>query len=239
MAESVGPTDYYDRMARDYETRAQEAAARGLPLYHWSRPEVLYTHFRRRERFVDALHAWGRRTIEGLDILDIGCGDGEFLRWLEEIGANSARLHGVEVQTAKAEEAKRKSPALDIRRVDGKALPFADHSLDLVVAHVVLSSIVEPSLREQLAREIERVLRPAGAFFLFDMRWVAPGAQHVVPIPNAEVDRLFPWARRTTWPLLLAPPIARRVTPRSSFLAIVLERLLPWLNTHRFHLLRR
>jgi len=143
------------------------------------------------------------------------------------------------VMPSRVEEAMHRSPHLDFQLVDGLTLPYADHSMDLIVANVVFSSIVEPALRKQVADELKRVLKPTGAFHLFDMRWVTPGSTHVVPIPPSEVRRLFPWARCKAWRLLLAPPAARRIAPYFPFLSIALERLMPWLNTHRYYLLRR
>lgn len=239
MAEPLDPSSFYGAMADGYAERARVNATRAVPLYHWSRREVLYNTFRQRERFVDALRAWGRLDLSGLEILDVGCGSASFLRWLLELGATASRLHGVEAMDAHAEESRRRSPGLDIRRVDGLTLPFADASLDLVTANVVFSSIVDRRYREATAREITRVLKVGGAMFLFDLRWVKPGSKHVVPITDREVDRLFPGFHRKSTSLFLPPPLARRLSPSFPTLAIVLERCFPWTNSHRYHSLEK
>lgn len=137
MAQPLDPDSFYGAMAQGYAERARVNATRTLPLYHWSRREVLYNTFRQRERFVDALRAWGRLDLSQLEILDVGCGSASFLRWLLEIGASARRLHGVEAMAAHADESRRRSPDLDIRLTDGLSLPFPDQSLDLVTANVV------------------------------------------------------------------------------------------------------
>src|SRR5438309_5563054 len=38
----------------------------------------------------------GRQDLGGLDILDVGCGDGRWLRWLVELGADPERVAGVD-----------------------------------------------------------------------------------------------------------------------------------------------
>ncbi len=66
----------------------------------------------------------------------------------------NARLAGVAHQT-------------DFRTADAAALPFPDASLDLVVSTLSLHHWDDP---KPIIDEIARVLRPGGAFLLFDLR---------------------------------------------------------------------
>ena len=66
----------------------------------------------------------------------------------------NARLAGVAHQT-------------DFRTADAAALPFPDASLDLVVSTLSLHHWDDP---KPIFDEIARVLRPGGAFLLFDLR---------------------------------------------------------------------
>ena len=66
----------------------------------------------------------------------------------------NARLAGVAHQT-------------DFRTADVAALPFPDASLDLVVSTLSLHHWDDPG---SIFDEIARVLRPGGAFLLFDLR---------------------------------------------------------------------
>ena len=66
----------------------------------------------------------------------------------------TARLAGVAHQT-------------DFRTADAAALPFPDASLDLVVSTLSLHHWDDPV---PIFNEIARVLRPGGAFLIFDLR---------------------------------------------------------------------
>ena len=66
----------------------------------------------------------------------------------------NARLAGVAHQT-------------DFRTADAAALPFPDASLDLVVSTLSLHHWDDPV---PIVNEVARVLRPGGAFLLFDLR---------------------------------------------------------------------
>ena len=67
---------------------------------------------------------------------------------------NNARLAGVAHQT-------------DFRTADAAALPFPDASLDLVVSTLSLHHWDDPV---PIFNEVARVLRPGGAFLIFDLR---------------------------------------------------------------------
>jgi ubiquinone/menaquinone biosynthesis C-methylase UbiE len=103
---------------------------------------------------------------------DLGCGPGylviELARSAPELhvtgvdlsdamltqAINNARLAGVAHQT-------------DFRPADAAALPFPDASLDLVVSTLSLHHWDDPV---PIFNEVARVLRPGGAFLLFDLR---------------------------------------------------------------------
>ena len=92
-----------------------------------------------------------------LRVLDVGCGAGPGLRFLETCGQRSV---GVDLVLYPLEEARRLVPGAGLVQADvGGALPFADSSFDLLL----LSEIVEHLPDEQpLLRECRRVLRGGG-----------------------------------------------------------------------------
>jgi SAM-dependent methyltransferase len=93
----------------------------------------------------------------GTRVLDVGSGSGELLAHLSGLGAVAA---GVDPAPEMREVARRLAPGADVRDGDAEHLPFADASLDVVVAVNALQFADDPL--EALA-EIRRVLVPGGA----------------------------------------------------------------------------
>lgn len=113
-------------------------------------------------------------TINGLRVLDAGCGNGALLRLLGEGG--SAELHGLEMSEALCEKARR---TLDTRarihRGNVQAgLPFSSASFDLVILSEVIEHLRHPDL---VLGEVQRLLKADGRV--------------VVTIPNASAYEPF------------------------------------------------
>jgi ubiquinone/menaquinone biosynthesis C-methylase UbiE len=102
----------------------------------------------------------GYAGTAGLDVLDVGCGQGIDLVRYARAGAN---VTGVDITPRHADLARANLAAhgLDGTVVlgDAEALPFPDHSFDRVSSNGVLHHT--PDI-EQALREIRRVLRPGG-----------------------------------------------------------------------------
>lgn len=61
----------------------------------------------------------------------------------------------------------RRAPRISFRRADGHRLPFADRSFDMVIANSLLHHLADPV---PVLDEMARVLKPAGALFIRDLR---------------------------------------------------------------------
>nr|WP_211176666.1 class I SAM-dependent methyltransferase [Pseudonocardia acidicola] len=129
----------------------------------------------------------------GLDVLDVGCGDGFHLPVL---AADAASVTGVEphpplVQRALSRVADR--PRIRVLQAGAAALPLPDASVDLVHARTAyfFGAGCEPGLAEA-----ERVLRPGGALAVVDLDFTAPpyGDWLRADLPRydpARVERFF------------------------------------------------
>jgi 2-polyprenyl-3-methyl-5-hydroxy-6-metoxy-1,4-benzoquinol methylase len=97
----------------------------------------------------------------GQDVLDLGCGAGEFSRALLQAGA---RPVGVDVAREALRRAAAAVPGLDLRRaVEGEPLPLEDNAVDVVWAGEVIEHVADVA---PWLSEVRRVLRPRGTLLL-------------------------------------------------------------------------
>jgi ubiquinone/menaquinone biosynthesis C-methylase UbiE len=186
-----------------------------------------------REREVlGLLDRHGLIPLSGTRILEIGCGTGKWLRDLIAWGADPENVYGVELLPASVERARRlTAPAASIECGSAARLSFPDNSFDLVIQATVFSSVLETELRRKLATEMLRVLRPNGLVLWYDMLMRNPRNPNVRPVTKSEIRDLFPTCQHELKRVTLAPPVVRRLAPRS-WLACYVLGTLPVLRTH-------
>lgn len=168
-------------------------------------------------------------------VLDLGCGRGEMLDELAEAGVRADLVVGVDLLPDRLALAR--DAGLTVAEGSGTALPFADATFDLVTAFTVLSSVGSDELVARIGTEVERVLRPGGAFVVYDMRVPSPGNRSVVPVTTARLKRLLPGWGIVGRSLTLAPPISRRLAPEPGPAYRSLASI-PALRTHRLSVAR-
>ncbi len=177
-----------DRIEARYRQRDASSSLTGF----WTlrNPVVLHLAQERERAVMRALSACGL-SLNGLRLLDVGCGLGvEFanhLRW----GACASQLFGVDLMRERLLTAHRDTPAV-LTQASGASLPFADASFDLVCQNVVFSSIVDDAMRQATAAEMSRVLRPGGWVLWYDAARMRGSDPHLRPVTVAQVQALFP-----------------------------------------------
>lgn len=128
------------------------------------------------------LDALNRVGVRNKRILDIGCGDGRYVRLMKELGA--AQLTGVDVNERMIELAREKSTNdsdITFLVADGTSLPMKNKSVDLVFSNFVIHYF--PSAKE-IFTEINRVLKDKGVFVgTFNITDVAAGFDHLYNQP--------------------------------------------------------
>lgn len=153
-------------------------------------------------------------SLEGLRLLDLGCGKGRFATHLRAGGASVIGLDVAPAMLRGAPEA--------FARVQGTALrlPFADGVFDAVVAIEVIQHWPTVGV-EQGLDECRRVLRPGGQILIVDRNAAALNSQRPW-LPALVVKRLDEWrgfamyrpgesARESwAWPSALKRQLARR-----------------------------
>jgi len=170
--------------------------------------------------------------VGDVSLLEIGCGNGQWLAEFVALGFAPGKLHGVELSAVRAAEAAARLPGVDARQGDASSLPWADGAFDIVFQSTVFTSIPDPTAKRRVAAEMRRVCRPGGLVVWYDFAFDSPNNPEVKGVKAREVRELFaPWKARV-WKVTLAPPIARRLAPLSWTAAELLETCCPFLRTH-------
>lgn len=164
------PPTSFEAVRRTYTERDRGVAPEDWHLnrYHPRHPLGRLFAAHHREVLTDALNTCGIE-LESLQVLDVGCGTGFWLRQLVDLGADPGRLTGTDLSAARLDIARAKNPGITWVETAGD-LPFDDESFDLVVQTVVFSSIPDEGLRRELAAEMNRVTRPGGHILWVDLK---------------------------------------------------------------------
>lgn len=206
-------------------------------LYAWHLPDVLYNQYIVRKTMATVLFNNGLNALWKLEILDIGCGSGGWLRTLLDWGGSPERLHGIDLLPDRIATARKLSPHIDFQVASAWPIPFNRCSMDLITANTVFSSIIDPDARVALAEEMARVLRHDGHIMIYEFRVSHPRNPDTVGIRKDEIHRLFPEFSLKTKSLTLAPPLSRKLVPLSPLAAHFLETCFPFLRTHALYFL--
>lgn len=196
--------------------------------------EAALLHAQSLERHLLAMLKQHKRTnLATVRILDVGCGYGGTLRRFIDYGAEPANLSGIDMMPHRIARARGLSPAIDWQVGDAHKLPYPSGSFDIVLIFVVLSSILNAELRQDIATEVCRVCKPGGLVLCHDFIHSNPRNPAVRGITCREVRQLFgrPGVRIVCRRMTLAPPIARLIAPRVWWLADTLEQI-RIVNTH-------
>ena len=142
--------DHFDDVASDYErqipdhvrrrlvTRKTEATLRFLP---------------------EEMKAAGARG------LDLGCGQGWYASELARMGY---RMNGCDLSEKQIEHARsfaaKEGVSVDFTVADASRLPYGDESFDFAYAVNMVHHLTVLETREQVFREVARVLKPGGVF---------------------------------------------------------------------------
>lgn len=119
------------------------------------------------------------RSAQSLSILDFGAGVGNSIGPVRRYFPD-ARLTCLDVSARSLAIAKaRYADQANFQAFDGRRIPVADGCFDLVYAACVFHHI-EERLQPPLLREIRRVMRPDGHFFLFEHNPLNPLTRHAV-----------------------------------------------------------
>jgi ubiquinone/menaquinone biosynthesis C-methylase UbiE len=223
------------------ESRIQKAYARRNDgaLYSWFNAGQLFNVQMRERILLEQLRQCGCEDLQSKKLLEVGCGNGHWLREFVKWGASPANVNGVELLDDRVTEAKRLCP-VEVQIMQGSAakLEFADEAFDLVLQSMVFTSILDSALKQQIALEMMRVVKSEGIIFWYDYHVNNPWNSDVRGVKRREIFRLFPNCRIHLQRITLAPPLARVLAPYSYLLCYLLEKFPP-LCTHYLGVIRK
>jgi ubiquinone/menaquinone biosynthesis C-methylase UbiE len=223
------------RIAAEYQRRERELPTN---FYSWGDPANLMLHQDAVRGCIQMLDQASLFPLRGQRIADIGCGAGTWLLEFMQWGADAETLCGIDLSGDRITAARQRLPHADLRVGSASELPWPDHHFDLVSQFTVFTSVLDPHLKQAMANEMLRVLKPEGCVLWFDFRVNNPNNCHVKGVAAAEIRSLFAGCDIQLASALLAPPIVRQVAGWSQLLAELL-RAVPFLRTHYVGLIRK
>jgi ubiquinone/menaquinone biosynthesis C-methylase UbiE len=216
------------RIKTEYRRRETEIET---DLYAPWQPAENFIVSERKMMAATMLHNAGKFPKAGDQCLEIGYGKIGWLADLISWGLRETDLHGIELDEARATQAKTALPTADLRIGDATKLPWEDNSFQFVIASTVFSSILDLEMKRLIAEEIKRVLVKNGVLIWYDLAVNNPKNPNVKGISGKDLRNLFPGFDAKIQSVTLAPPIARLIAPRSLTVANFLSSF-PFLRTH-------
>jgi len=234
-------TDLSDVDLESEETRIKSAYAQrqGLSRYSWFNQGYLFYIQQLERRVLTLLQAEGFCALNDKKILEIGCGQGNWLREYIKWGACPTNLTGIDLLPARVEKAKELCPqGVNIRCGNASKLPFEDRSFDIVTQFTVFSSILDLNMKVAVASEMLRVLKPEGCILWYDFFLDNPRNAATGGIRKSEISKLFPDSTIKLKKVSLIPPLTRILAPWSWLVCYALEQV-QILNTHYLGTIRK
>lgn len=191
----------------------------------------------RKRKLLSILQKFTTNSLINSKLLEIGCGSGGVLVEYFSLGASLRKLYGIDLLFDRLKEAKEKLPTSHIQNANGEFIPYRNSSFDFVLQYTAFSSILDPSIKQNVAEEMLRVLKkPDGLIIWYDF-WLNPTNLHTKGIRKKEIRELFPNCTYDFNKITLAPPLARKLVPISWIFSQLLEKF-GIFNTHYLVLIK-
>jgi arsenite methyltransferase len=136
-------------------------------------------------------------------VLDVGCGHGMMLLAAAK-QLTSGRAVGIDIwsqvdqadnnpeSTLANARMENVSDRVEVQNADARNLPFPDSSFDVIVSSFVIHNLNQAKDREQVVREIARVLKPGGQLAIADIRHTAQYQRTLRSMGWTSLRRWFP-----------------------------------------------
>ena len=231
----------FSKSSQIEESRIREAYRKrqGTTLYSWFSPGHLFLIQGREREILALLRKKGIESLSEKRILEVGCGTGYWIRQFINWGARPQNITGVDLLSDRVAEAKQLGPdSVRIECGSAAGLGFADAAFDLVLQSTVFSSVLDPSMKRQIAAEMLRVVKGDGLILWYDFYVNNPINPDVRGVKKQEIFHLFPSCQIEIHRITLAPPLVRLIS-RHSWLACYLLERLKIFNTHYLGIIQK
>jgi ubiquinone/menaquinone biosynthesis C-methylase UbiE len=216
------------------ETRIKSAYAKrqGSHRYSWFNQAHVFRVQELERDILTVLRAADFEHLQDKRILEIGCGQGQWLNQLVKWGARPENVTGIDVLQDRVSQARLLCPpGVQVHCGNAARLPFDNARFDLVVQLTVFSSILDITVKEMVAREMLRVLKAEGLILWYDFFLNNPSNSDVRGIRKREIAHLFPDCHIDFHRVSLAPPLCRILAPYTWVGCYALEQIRLF-NTH-------
>jgi SAM-dependent methyltransferase len=225
--------------AEEARIRAVYARRQRDARYSWFSDGHLFFMQERERHVLATLKREGFSSLEAKSILEIGCGTGYWLREFIQWGARPENITGLDLLPDRIVEARKLSPeAVRIKCGHTAELALPSEAFDLVFQSTVFTSILDPSMKRQVASEMLRVVKGDGLILWYDFHVNNPWNSDVRGIKKREIHQLFAGCRISLRRITLAPPLLRWLAPYS-WLGCHLLGKMPLLCTHYLGTIRK
>jgi ubiquinone/menaquinone biosynthesis C-methylase UbiE len=192
---------------------------------------ALYSWQERQLKMLKYFRKLGLPSLRDMRILDIGCGSGATLRRFLDFGAEPQNCFGIDLVPKHVQAARQALPNFVFVEGSAAQLPFGDEEFDIVHQATVFTSILDLKIKQAIACEAMRALRPGGHLIWYDFAYSNPRNPNVRGIGHNEIRSLFSGCKLEFHRVTLAPPIARTAV-RISPLLCQMFWAFPFLRTH-------
>ena len=168
-------------------------------------------------------------SLESVSILEIGAGSGINLYFFKKLGIKWENIYANELLDDRIIQLKENFPIIKIYEGDGrKILLDKESTFDIVFQSTVFTSILNDSVKKELAKKMWSLLKPNGIILWYDFIYDNPQNKDVKGIKTSEISELFPESTKISFKkVTLAPFIGRKIRKLYPFVNI-----LPILRTH-------
>jgi SAM-dependent methyltransferase len=233
--------DLSDGVIATEEARIKAAYAKRClgSLYSWFNQGHLFIVQERERRVLSILRAQGFNSLNDKKVLEIGCGEGYWLREFIKWGASPENMTGIDLLPERIAKAKRLCPqGVEIQCGNAAKLAFPNESFDIVLQSTVFTSVLDFNIKKLMAREMVRLMKKDGLIIWYDYHVNNPRNPDVRGIRKREIAQLFPACGIELHRVTLAPPLVRLLAPYSWLLCYALERLNIF-DTHYLGVIRK